>query len=226
MNNKKFQKKINNSIIKKIINNTPNFLLKTAPILISLLALFFSYKSYSDKLFSEPLAYHITTEKNVNNTKDATEDNIATEGQTMPVIKRSSGFIKNTTGIVYFQGKYIRVVKFPTMDFSKHFNVLQKIFLNDTSTSVGIKNLEYPLSQGNIKKYTYFFLLIEGMDGSKNLHMITYYYNKEEGKVLSKNYDEMEILDPESSEDYTDFFLVAKKDFFSLKKDLKENNLL
>lgn len=226
MNNKKFEKQINNSIIKRTIKNIPNFLLKATPILISLLALFFSYKSYSDKLFSEPLAYHITTENNVNNAKDITEDNIATKGQTKPLIKRSSGFIKNTTGIVYFQGEYKSIVKFPTMDSSKRLNILQKIFLNDISTSVGIKNLEYPLSQGDTKKYTYFFLLIEGMDGSKNLHMITYYYNKEEGKVLSKNYDEMQILDPESSKDYTAFFLEAKKDFFSLKKSLKENSLL
>lgn len=229
MRNKKFQTQRNNdknSLIKLLLKKAPVFLVKILPIIISLLALNISYRSYSDKLFSEPLAYKLSTENNINNTKDITEDNVAMKGQTKPLIKRSSGFIKNTTGIVYFKGNYESVVKFPTMDFSNHLNILQKLFLNDFSTSVGIKNLGYPLTQGDNKKYTYYFLLIEGMDGSRNLHMITYYYNKEKKSVLSKNYDEMEVLNPESSEDYTAFFLEAKKDFFSLKKDLKAKNLL
>lgn len=213
---RKYLKNINWKIIGKIA-------LKIFPIIISFFALLFSINSYIDSKFSAPLSYHISTENKY-------VDKIILDGKpiqgTTPRIIRSSGFINKTSVIMYTNKEYVKVSEFPTMNFSNNLNIIQKLKLNQLTTSAGLKELYTIYSnkeQG--KYYTYYFLLIEGMDKTKNLHMITHYYDEIKNEVLTRNYSEITILSPEN-EEYKQAFSKAKEDFFSLQSDLKSKDLL
>lgn len=197
--------------------------LKILPIIISFCALCFSINSYIDSKFSAPLSYHISTENKY-------VDDIILDGKpiqgTTPRIIRSSGFINKTSVIMYTNKEYVKVSEFPTMDFSDDLNIIQKLKLNELTTSAGLKELYTVYSnEEEGKYYTYYFLLIEGMDKSKNLHMITHYYDETKNEMLTRNYSEITILSPENKE-YKQAFSKAKEDFFSLKADLKSKDLL
>ncbi|EOH90839.1 hypothetical protein [Enterococcus pallens] len=200
-----------------------NLVLKISPVLISLCALIFSINSYIDSKFSAPLSYHISTENKY-------VDKIVLDGKTLqgtkPRIIRSSGFIDKTSVIMYTNKEYIKISEFPTMNFSDDLNFFQKLKLNELTTSAGAEELNSLYANEEEKKYyAYYFLLIEGMDKSKHLHMITHYYDEGKNEMLTKNYSEKTILSPEKKE-YQQAFLGAKEDFFSLKEDLESNNLL
>lgn len=204
--------------------NLGKIVIKISPIAISLCALIFSINSYIDSKFAAPLSYTISTENKY-------VDDIVLDGKkikgTLPRIVRNSGFINKTTVIVYANKQYEKLSEFPTRTFSNDINFLQKLNLESISTSAGLTEMYSMYSNvANKKYYSYYFLLIEGMDKSKNLHMISHYYDEENKTTLTKNYSEVTIFSPEQGEEYSEAFKNAKEDFFSLKADLENSNAL
>jgi len=197
---------------------------KILPIGISVLSLGLARVSFVSSQPLEKLSYEILT------TNDYV-DSIILDGEeikaTLPRIVRSRGSIDKTTLIFYHSGEYQKISEAPTNRLFEDVSWEKNKNSNRFVTSSGFTTLYSIYSdEENQIYYTYYFLLIEGMDNSKHLHLITHFVNKNENTALTKNYSERTILDPERNEEYTKYFEKAKRDFFLLKEDLTLMNLL
>lgn len=111
---------------------------KIIPIFISLIALTFSFFSFTHGKYQEKLSYKISTlNDKVDIIKIGKEDIEASR----VCIERTTGFIDKTIVIVYKENKYWNVSEMPTSSFISEMPLFNWLQPEKNQTSVGVNNL-------------------------------------------------------------------------------------
>jgi len=222
-NKKKYNVNYIKQLLKKFVKwkgwlSIFKFILKLLPIAISVFALVFSLFSFNHSKYQEKLSYEISTRNDKTQIVKFDGEDVITS---QVVIQRVTGYIEKTISIIYVDGTFVTVNEKPTSSFIAEVSLTTWLQPEKTYTSINPKNLPI-IYQHETIKYSYFFLLIYGMDNSASLHMITYCIDGD--KVITRNYSEVEMLGRHESN--SPFYEYALNDFKNLRSELREGGYL
>ncbi|PZL78228.1 hypothetical protein CI088_00210 [Enterococcus plantarum] len=142
-----------------------------------------------------------------------------------PMLNVNTGYIGKTTLFVYDEGEMLTVNSFPTSSFLRENKDMTKKDPDNNSTSVIYGPLQI-FGEGNVQDedylglYSYYFLLIEGTDGTKTLNLVSYTFKFKDNKIeflQGKVYSDAYMLDTRQGSLKTAF-----SDFRELRSKLVE----
>lgn len=225
MDNKDYEKLVQKGKIErikklKIGNYVSKFfkvMIKLLPIVISLLAFLFSIMSFTHSKYTEKLSYRVKFD--TNQTVDVKIGDNSYKLDEVSLV-RNTGYIDKTSLILFKKGNFMSISQLPTSDFITEIPF--DLWLQPRKMTTEVRADELPVYFSNKEtKYTYYFILVHGMDNSKHLHMVTYLISKD--TIKSNIYSEVTVLGMKTTSNY---LKQAKEDFFELKTSLIDQNLL